>query len=73
MKTLTGIIPGFIYISITGAIITFITVLAIDTVNYNRSNMISSNQRPDELFPKFIKLISFEKIDLDFAGVEFPK
>lgn len=39
-----------------------------DIVNYNST----TSKQSDELFPRFAKLITLEKINLDFLGEEFP-
>jgi hypothetical protein len=72
MKTTLFVIPRLVYITSTALAISFVSILAIDIVNDNRSKTSVTFKQPDEIFPKFIKWITLEKISLDFAGVEFP-
>ena len=73
MKTLYIIVPGFVYLFSTVLSIMFISVLLVDILNYNKSNSSASFKQPDELFPKFIKIITLKNFEFNFAGVDFPK
>jgi hypothetical protein len=63
MKTLLFIIPKVVYSFSTSLSLTFMSVLVIDIINDSKPVNVA-----DELFPKFIQLITFKKINLDFAN-----
>lgn len=66
MKLLLFIVPRVVYSFSTSLALTFISLLAIDIINDSKPVNVA-----EELFPKFIQLVTFENITLNFTGLEF--
>ena len=53
----------------SSVLILVLTTLASDTINHNRRQ-----PNPDgDLFPQLVKLVTFEKMKFDFAGIDYSK